>query len=127
VDVAPDPHPEVFAAIAHPGRRRILDLLAEEARPVNAIASHFDVSRPAISQHLRILLEAGLVAEQRHGRERRYRLVPEDLAVIYDWLVHYQRFWNSRLQRLTEELANQDAAAASPEAVPTSTPEEHHQ
>jgi DNA-binding transcriptional ArsR family regulator len=126
VNVAPDPHPEVFTAIAHPVRRRILDLLAEEDRPVNEIASHFDVSRPAISQHLRVLLEAGLVAEQRHGRERRYRLVPEDLAAIYDWLVHYQRFWKSRLQRLTEELANQDAAVLSPEAARTSNPEEHH-
>jgi|SRR5215217_3990449 len=124
--MAPDPRPEVFAAIAHPVRRRILDLLAEEDRPVNAIASHFDVSRPAISQHLRVLLDAGLVAEQRRGRERRYRLVPEDLAAIYDWLAHYQRFWKGRLQRLAKELADQDAAAASPESVPTTSPEEHH-
>lgn len=108
-DMAPDPRPEVFAAIAHPVRRRILDLLAEEDRHVNAIAGHFDVSRPAISQHLRVLLDAGLVSEQRHGRERRYRLVPEELAQIYDWLAHYQRFWRGRLQRLADEMA-----AASP-------------
>jgi DNA-binding transcriptional ArsR family regulator len=108
--VAPDPRPELFAAIAHPVRRRILDLLAEGDRPVNAIASNFDVSRPAISQHLRILLDSGLVAEQRHGRERRYRLVPEELAEIYDWLSHYERFWGHRLQKLAEQFAPEDDA-----------------
>jgi DNA-binding transcriptional ArsR family regulator len=103
--MAPDPRPEVFAAIAHPVRRRILDLLAEEERPVNAIASNFQVSRPAISQHLRVLLDAGLVSEHRFGRERRYRLVPEELAEIYGWLAHYQRFWTDRFQSLTQQLA----------------------
>jgi DNA-binding transcriptional ArsR family regulator len=86
-------------------RRQILDLLAEEDRPVNAIASNFQVSRPAISQHLRILLDAGLVTEQRHGRERRYRLVPEELAELYGWLSHYERFWKDKLQSLTEQLS----------------------
>src|ERR1044071_7089069 len=109
VGMAPDAHPDVFVAIARPVRRRILDLLAEQDRPVKTIASQFDVSRPAISQHLRVLLNAGLVAERRHGRERRYRLVPEELARVYDWLAHYQRFWNVRLRRLAEEL---DAASA---------------
>jgi DNA-binding transcriptional ArsR family regulator len=108
--MAPDPRPEVFSAISHPVRRRILDLLAEDDSPVNAIASHFDVSRPAISQHLRVLLAAGLVSERRHGRERRYRLVPEELAAIYDWLAHYQRFWKGRLNRLVEELAKEPDA-----------------
>jgi DNA-binding transcriptional ArsR family regulator len=103
--MAPDPRPEVFAAISHPVRRRILDLLAEEDRPVNAIASNFAMSRPAVSQHLRVLLDAGLVSEQRHGRERRYRLVPEELAVIYGWLAHYERFWKGRLQSLAEQVS----------------------
>jgi DNA-binding transcriptional ArsR family regulator len=103
--MASDPRPEIFAAIAHPVRRRILDLLVDEDRPVNAIASNFQVSRPAISQHLRVLLDAGLVSEQRHGRERRYRLVPEELAQIYGWLAHYQRFWKDRFQTLGEVLA----------------------
>jgi DNA-binding transcriptional ArsR family regulator len=111
--MAPDARPEVFAAIAHPVRRRILDLLAEQDRPVKALASTFDISRPAVSQHLRILLDAGLVAEQRHGRERRYRLVPEELAEIYGWLAHYERFWKSHLQRLAEQLSN-DPPAAEP-------------
>ena len=60
----------VFDAISHPARRRMLDLLLAEDRSVNALAGHFKMSRPAVSQHLRILLEAGLVTEQRRGRER---------------------------------------------------------
>ena len=98
-------------------RRQILDLLAEEDCPVNAIASNFQVSRPAISQHLRILLDAGLVTEQRHGRERRYRLVPEELAELYGWLAHYERFWKSKIQSLTEQLSAVPAVPEQPVAA----------
>lgn len=62
-------------------------------------------SRPAVSQHLRVLLDAGLVTEQRHGRERRYRLVPEQLAEVRDWLANYDRFWDDRLLRLQKQLS----------------------
>jgi len=96
--------PEVFAAISHPARRKMLDLLATGDRPVNAIAANFEMSRPAVSQHLRVLLDAGLLAEQRHGRERRYRLVPEQLAPVRDWMAHYERFWDDNLQRLQQHL-----------------------
>ncbi len=96
--------PEVFGAISHPARRRMLDLLAEEERPVNAIAEHFEMSRPAVSQHLRVLLDAGLVTEERHGRERRYRLAAERLGPVRDWIAHYERFWDDHLQRLQEQL-----------------------
>lgn len=97
--------PDVFGAISHPARRRMLDLLAEGDRPVNVIAGHFEMSRPAVSQHLRILLDAGLVTEQRHGREHRYRLVPERLAPVRDWIAHYERFWDDRLQHLQQHLS----------------------
>lgn len=97
---------DVFAAISHPARRRMLDLLVEEDRSVNLIAGHFDMSRPAVSQHLRILLDAGLVTEQRHGRERRYRLMPTRLAPVRDWLKHYERFWDHHLARLQKHLQN---------------------
>src|SRR6266545_7207558 len=90
--------PEVFGAISHPARRRILDLLADSECSVNAIAANFQMSRPAISQHLRILLDAGLVTEQRHGRERRYRLAPEQLGPVRDWMAYYERFWDERFQ-----------------------------
>jgi DNA-binding transcriptional ArsR family regulator len=95
---------DVFGAISHPVRRRILDLLTVADRPVNAIAGHFKMSRPAVSQHLRILLDAGLVTEQRHGRERRYRFVPEQLGPVRDWLEQYERFWANRLTRLEKLL-----------------------
>lgn len=82
----------------------MLDLLSETEHSVNAIAGHFDMSRPAVSQHLRILHDAGLVTEQRHGRERRYRLVPERLGPVRDWIAHYERFWDDHLQRLEDRL-----------------------
>ena len=83
----------------------MLDLLAETERSVNTIAGHFEMSRPAVSQHLRILLEAGLVTEQRCGRERRYSLVPVQLGPVRDWIAHYERFWDDRLQRLQKLLS----------------------
>ena len=102
---------EVFAAIAHPMRRRILDLLAERERPVNDLAHNFGVSRPAVSQHLRLLRDAGLVAERRHGRERRYFLTPQPLAEVQDWLTHHERFWQERLRRFNEYLTPQTTTA----------------
>ncbi|MCA9837864.1 MAG: winged helix-turn-helix transcriptional regulator [Trueperaceae bacterium] len=96
---------DVFTAISHPARRHMLDLLAEADYSVNALAGHFDMSRPAVSQHLRVLLEAGLVSEERHGRERHYHLVPEKLGPVRDWLAHYEHFWDDRLQRLQQHLA----------------------
>jgi DNA-binding transcriptional ArsR family regulator len=103
--MTPDREPDVFGAISHPARRRMLDLLALADRSVNTIAGHFQMSRPAVSQHLRILLDAGLVSEQRHGRERRYRLVPERLGPVRDWIAHYEQFWDDHLQRLQKQLS----------------------
>ena len=100
--------PEVFAAISHPARRQMLDLLVEGDRPVNAIAANFEMSRPAVSQHLRILLDAGLVTEQRHGRERRYRLAPERLAPVRDWISLYERLWDEHFDRLQRHLEKGD-------------------
>ena len=101
--------PQVFGAISHPARRSMLDLLADGDRPVKAIAAKFDMSRPAVSQHLRVLLDAGLVTEQRHGRERRYRLVPQRLAPVRDWISHYERFWDDHLSRLARHLEEGDS------------------
>jgi DNA-binding transcriptional ArsR family regulator len=99
------PGPDVFGAISHPARRQMLDLLAGGDHSVNAIAGHFQMSRPAVSQHLRVLLDAGLVAEERHGRERRYQLVPAGLGPVREWVSHYERFWDDRLGRLAKQLA----------------------
>lgn len=100
--------PQVFGAISHAARRRMLDLLADGDCPVNAIAAKFEMSRPAVSQHLRILLDAGLVTEQRHGRQRRYRLAPARLAPVRDWLSHYERFWDDHFGRLARHLEPSD-------------------
>src|SRR6266545_2717240 len=89
---------DVFTAIAHPVRRRLLDLLAEGEQPVNRLATPFEVSRPAISQHLRVLLQVGLVSE------RRYRLHPDRLRDVRDWLATYDRFWQDRLTALGAHL-----------------------
>lgn len=105
-----DRQSDVFAAISHPARRRMLDLLLETDRSVNAIAGHFKMSRPAVSQHLRILLDSGLVSEQRHGRERRYHLVPDRLGPVREWIAHYERFWDDRLERLQKLLSKRSNA-----------------
>jgi DNA-binding transcriptional ArsR family regulator len=102
---APNREPDVFGAISHPARRRMLDLLLDADRTVNTMAGHFQMSRPAVSQHLRVLLDMGLVAERRHGRERHYRLIPEQLGPVREWMAHYERFWDDRLQRLQKHLS----------------------
>src|SRR5882757_4357327 len=87
---------DVFTAIAHPVRRELLDMLTHKEQSVTELSAPFDMSRPAISQHLRILLDAGLVSEQRYGRERRYQLHAERLLEVQRWLTTYQRFWQNR-------------------------------
>ena len=82
----------------------MLDHLTGAESSVSVIAAHFEMSRPAVSQHLRILLDAGLVTERRHGRERRYSLVPQQLAPVRDWIAHYEKFWDDRLLRLQKQL-----------------------
>jgi DNA-binding transcriptional ArsR family regulator len=106
--VTPDREQAVFGAISHPARRRMLDLLVVADRSVNTLAGQFQMSRPAVSQHLRILRAAGLVTEQRHGRERRYRLVPARLGPVRDWIAHYEQFWDDRLQRLQKLLSKRN-------------------
>lgn len=77
---------EIFRGIADPVRRAILDLLQMRPRPVEEIAGYFPVSRPAISKHLRVLREAGLVVEEKSGRQRFYALVAGELAPAREWL-----------------------------------------
>lgn len=96
---------DVFTAISHPARRHMLDLLAVADCSVNAIAGHFKMSRPAVSQHLRVLLDSGLVTEQRHGRERRYHFVPDGLGSVREWIAQYEQFWDDHLERLQKLLS----------------------
>ena len=108
--VSPNRERDVFGAISHPARRHILDLLAEADCSVNAMAGHFKMSRPAVSQHLRVLLDSGLVTEQRHGRERRYHFIPERLGTVREWIAQYERFWDDRLNRLQKLLSKRSKA-----------------
>lgn len=95
---------QVFAAISDPTRRELLDLLAEREYSVNDLVSRFEVSQPAVSHHLRILREAGLVEKRQAGRRRLYRLEARPLREVYDWVAHYERFWTEKLDALGEHL-----------------------
>jgi DNA-binding transcriptional ArsR family regulator len=98
------PPADVFHAVSDPTRRRLLDRLARGEQPVNVLAAPQRMSRPAVSQHLRILRGAGLVAVRRRGRQRLYRLEARRLREIYDWVAHYERFWQQGLRALGEFL-----------------------
>ena len=103
------PMDDALRAIADPTRRAILRLVRDDEVPAGEIATHFPtMSRPAVSQHLRVLLDAGLVTEQRHGRERRYRLVPAQLGPVRDWMAYYERFWDEHLERLEKHQTKRD-------------------
>jgi DNA-binding transcriptional ArsR family regulator len=93
-----------FGALSDPTRRRLLDLLSRGERPVNDLARRFNVTRPAISQHLRVLREAGMVREVRVGRQRRYRLRATPLRHVYSWIRKYEVFWDARLRALADAL-----------------------
>jgi DNA-binding transcriptional ArsR family regulator len=95
---------QVFHAIADPHRRRLLDLLATGDSPAQDLAARFEISFPAVSQHLKVLLDAGLVTRRAHGRQRIYRLAPSKLKAVDEWTAAYRRFWESRLKRLGEYL-----------------------
>ncbi|MFC4598319.1 ArsR/SmtB family transcription factor [Cohnella hongkongensis] len=91
---------DVFQAIADPTRRGVLRLLTDREMPVNEISSHFPMTRTAVSKHLRILSEAGLVKERKVGRETRYRLDAAPLRELKSWLAFYERFWENKLDAL---------------------------
>lgn len=97
----------VFAALANPTRRELLRLLRDEGQqPVQRLANHFAMQRPSISEHLKVLLDAGLVSEHRQGRQRYYYLEGTALRAVQEWLAPYEQFWKDRfanLEALLEE------------------------
>ena len=92
-------------AIAAPRRRQILRLVRDEELSAGEIASHFDVTRPAVSQHLTLLKEAGLVDERRNGTRRLYRVRPEGLVPVKQFL---EEFWDPRLEALKREIEREE-------------------
>ena len=103
------PETDVFAALASPVRRQLLGLLRErDGLAVAELASHFAMQRPSVSEHLKVLREAGLVSEQRQGRQRLYRLEAVPLLEVSQWLSPYERFWREKLSNLRELLDGMD-------------------
>jgi DNA-binding transcriptional ArsR family regulator len=98
------PTADVFGAIANPVRRALLDSLRTGPQPVHELAAAFAISRPAVSQHLRVLRDADLVAEETCGGHRRYRLEPGPLREVEEWVASYEQFWRDRLVALREVL-----------------------
>lgn len=99
-----------FSALADPTRRRILELLGDGERAAGDIADRFAASPPAISQHLRVLRETGLVRVRPEGQHRYYSVEPRGLAEIDAWLRRVGRFWRRRLDALERELSEREAA-----------------
>jgi DNA-binding transcriptional ArsR family regulator len=95
---------ETFTVVAEPGRRRILDLLLDRERAVGELVVELGVSQPAVSRHLRVLREAGLVAVRAQAQRRVYRVRAEPLRAIDDWLAPYRARWPERLDALAADL-----------------------
>ena len=91
---------DVFQAIADPTRRAILDLLAQQSLTLNGVAEHFPISRPAISKHIKILTECGLVVIHQRGRERICEVQLDKLNEVSDWVEQYRLTWERRFDRL---------------------------
>jgi DNA-binding transcriptional ArsR family regulator len=104
------PTDRVFGALANPTRRDILDLLLDGPRAVSEIAERFDMARPSVSEHLKVLLDANLVTETRSGRHRHYTVAAEPLHDLVRWLSPYERFWRGRLTALRNLLDDGEAS-----------------
>lgn len=97
-----------FEVIAEPTRRRILDLLVDGERPVGDLVAELALSQPAVSRHLRVLRDAGLVRARTDAQRRVYRLDPEPLAALDEWLRPYRRLWAASLDSLARHLDEMD-------------------
>ncbi len=95
---------QIFEALADPSRRRILELLRGEERPVGELVDALGLSQPAVSRHLRLLRECGLVAARVDAQRRLYRLRPESLRELDAWLEPYRLLWSGRLDDLESHL-----------------------
>jgi DNA-binding transcriptional ArsR family regulator len=98
------PSASAFAVLAEPNRRRILDLLRERERPVGELVDALAVSQPAVSKHLRVLRDAGVVESRIDAQRRVYRVRPEPLRDVDAWLAPYRAMWTGRLDALERHL-----------------------
>lgn len=101
---------DVFLALASPARRHLLELLADGPRTAGDLAAQFDMSRPSVAEHLRILRRAALVRDEPVGRQRVYRLEAAPLEQVSEWLHPFERFWRARLRDMAELLENEEGS-----------------
>jgi DNA-binding transcriptional ArsR family regulator len=99
-----------FEVLAEESRRRILDLLAEKERPVGDLVTLLSLSQPAVSKHLKVLREAGLVQSRTDAQRRIYRVNPEPLRAVDEWLAPYRRRWAGHLNALERHLEIMEAS-----------------
>ena len=99
----------IFHALADPSRRAIFESLTRGEAAVNALTARFNISQPAVSQHLATLKDAGLVQGRREGRQVYYRVDPHGMKPLIDWIAHYRAFWTERAVRLNRLLETMDA------------------
>lgn len=97
---------DAFHAISEGNRRVLLDVLRGGEQPVGALVAETELSYSLVSQHLNVLLEAGVVTRRPEGRQRIYRLEAAPLRVVHDWTAEYERFWQERIERLRRRLDN---------------------
>lgn len=95
---------DVFQAIADPTRRQIINLIAQQSMNLNAIADNFEITRPAISNHIRILHECGIISINQVGRERYCKIQPENLREVSDWIGQFRQLWEMKLDSFEEYL-----------------------
>jgi DNA-binding transcriptional ArsR family regulator len=105
---------DVFQAIADPTRREIIHMLAQQSLNLNAVADRFDISRPAISKHIKILTECGLITIHQQGRERLCQAKLSSLDEVSDWVQQYRQFWENKLDNLEAYLATIQSTAKKP-------------
>jgi DNA-binding transcriptional ArsR family regulator len=99
---------EIFRVLADPSRRAIFESLTRGEAAVKDLTARFDVSQPAISQHLAALSSAGLVRRRRSGRSVYYRVEPRGMKPLIEWITHFRAFWTDRVERLEQLLASMD-------------------
>lgn len=98
----------IFQALADPSRRAIFESLTRGEAPVKDLTARFRITQPAVSQHLAVLKEAGLVRGRREGRRVYYRVEPRGMKPLIDWIAHYRAFWTEHLDRLETLLETMD-------------------
>jgi len=105
---------DVFQAIADPTRREIINIIAKQTLTLNGVADNFDISRPAISKHIKILTECGLIVIKQLGRERYCEANLNTLQEVSGWVEQYRVFWTKKLDALGDFLAKEQQQPAKP-------------